>query len=137
MNLFFILSAAAASIASASVAVCSSADALVQDLAILTDPTNPKIGDSYNLTLTFTSPIVINDKATMRTKMPFDGFPVSNDLAPVCDSVNTCPLPAGPQVLSWVATVPTDVPSGQLQGSQTWFAPDSTQLFCYKWVFNL
>lgn len=137
MNLFFILSAAAASITSASVAVCSSAGSLVSDLDIITDPANPKIGDSYNLTLTFTSPIEINDKATMKTKMSFDGFPVSNDVAPVCDSIDNCPLPSGPQTLSWVATVPTDVPSGTLKGSQTWFAPDSSELFCYKWQFNL
>ena len=137
MNLFFIFSAAVASITSASVDVCSSADSLVKDLNIFTDPTNPKIGDSYNLTLTFTSPIEINEKSTMRTKMTFDGFPVSNDLTSVCDSINTWPRPAGPPILSRIATVPTDVPSGKLKGSQTWFAPDSNQLFCYKWTFDL
>ena len=121
--------------------ICSNSDSLVQDLVVITDPINPIIGDSYNLTLSYTTPVDITDGSKQAIKASFDGFPISNDVLSLCDELSkndfVCPIQSGYQSMSWIDNIPLDMPSGTLKMKQTWSLQDGRQLFCFIITFAL
>jgi len=139
--LAIIFASVCATIVSASIDVCSSSNALVKDLNVSTSPENPVIGQDYTLTLDFTSPVGITEGSKQKIKMTFDGFPVSNDEVSLCDELVKnnidCPVAAGHHTMSWSATIPTDIPSGELRGSQAWYTESGEELFCFKFTFDV
>lgn len=126
---------------SAETSVCSSSDAIVQDLQVTTDPIEPVIGQNYKLSLSFTTPVEIVEGSTQQIKVSFDGFPIENDKVSLCTELSKngydCPISVGQHDMSWDAIIPSDTPSGNLKGMQTWYTNTGEQLFCFRFQFNL
>lgn len=145
MRTVAVIVAAAALLALASTAQgkfidCTPAGADASGLAVTVTPDNPKPGESYTYSSSYTlDKTVTSGTATYHVYL--NGLPISTSSQDLCTALaktpTPCPLQKGPISSTTKGTIPDDTPSGNLTSVTSWVDQDKNPVLCVNLQFNI